>query len=106
MIVARVRFTAAARSDLGEIYRYIRKRSGSGETARRFAHELRAKCEQLAAAPIQMGRTRADLRPDLRSHSHKSYVIFFRYEGGVLEIVRVIESHRDIPLLFSDDEER
>lgn len=95
--MARIRYTATARSDLGKIYRYIRKRSGSGETARRFVHELRAKCEQLAAAPIQMGRTRADLRPDLRSYPHKSYVIFFRYEGGVLEIVRVIESHRDIP---------
>jgi toxin ParE1/3/4 len=102
LIVARVRFTAAARSDLGEIYRYIRKRSG--EAARRFVHELRSKCGQLAAAPIQMGRARADLRPDLRSHPHKAYVIFFRYEGGVVEIVRVVESHRDIPPLFGDDE--
>jgi toxin ParE1/3/4 len=101
--VARIRYTATARSDLGEIYRYIRKRSGSGETARRFVHELRNKCEQLAAAPIQMGRTRADLRPDLRSHPHRAYVIFFRYEHGVLEIVRVIESHRDIPPLFGDE---
>jgi plasmid stabilization system protein ParE len=50
-----------------------------------------------------MGRTRADLRPDLRSHPHKSYVIFFRYEGDVLEIVRVIESQRDIPPLFGDE---
>ena len=102
--MARIRYTATARSDLGEIYRYIRKRSGSGETARRFVHELRSKCEQLAAAPIQMGRVRADLRPDLRSHPHKAYVIFFRYEGGVVEIVRVIESHRDIPPLFGSDD--
>lgn len=105
MIVARIRFTAAARSDLGEIYRYIRKRSGSGEVARRFVHELRNKCDQLAAAPIQMGRTRADLHPGLRSHAHKSYVIFFRYERDVLEIMRVIESHRDIPPLFGRDEQ-
>jgi plasmid stabilization system protein ParE len=102
--VPRIRYTAAARSDLGGIYRYIRKRSGNGETARRFVYELRGKCDQLAAAPIQMGRTRADLRPGLRSHAHKSYVIFFRYEGDVLEIMRVIESHRDIPPLFSRDE--
>lgn len=106
MIVARIRYTATARSDLGEIYRYIRKRSGSGETARRFVHELRAKCAQLAAAPIQMGRVRADLRPDLRSHPHKAYVIFFRYEGGVLEVVRLTETHRDIPPLFGEDEDR
>jgi toxin ParE1/3/4 len=103
--VARIRYTAAARSDLGEIYRYVRKRSGSGESARRFVHELRNKCEQLAAAPIQMGRARADLRPGLRSHPHKAYIIFFRYEGDVLEIVRVIDSHRDIPPLFDVDEQ-
>jgi len=102
--VARIRYTAGARADLGEIYRYIRKRSGSGDSARRFVHEIRNKCAQLAAAPIQMGRARADLRPDLRSHPHKAYVIFFRYEGGVVEIVRVIESHRDIPPLFGGDE--
>ena len=39
----------------------------------------------------------------LRSHPHKAYVIFFRYEGDALEIARVIESHRDIPLLFDDE---
>ena len=44
--------------------------------------------------------------PELRSHPHKSYVIFFRYEGGVLEIMRVTESHRDLPPLFGEDEDR
>jgi toxin ParE1/3/4 len=102
--VARIRYRAAARSDLGQIYHYIRDRSGNGEVARRFVQELRNKCAQLAAAPIQMGRSRADLRPGLRSHAYKSYVIFFRYVGDVLEIMRVIESHRDIPPLFGDEQ--
>jgi len=38
------------------------------------------------------------------AHPHKSYVIFFRYVDEVLEIVRVIESHRDMPPLFGGDE--
>jgi plasmid stabilization system protein ParE len=101
--VPRLRFAAAAQDDLVSIAEYSADCSGSRAVAERFMRELRGKCAQLAAAPIQMGRTRADLRPDLRSHSHRSYVIFFRYEGGVLEIVRVIESHRDIPPLFGDD---
>jgi len=103
--VAHIRYTVTARSDLGEIYRYIREQSGNGKIAKRFVHELRRKCAQLAAAPIQMGRARADLRPDLRSHPHKSYVIFFRYVDGVLGIVRIIESHRDIPSLLGSDEQ-
>lgn len=101
--MARIRYSVTARDDLGQIYRYIREQSGSGETARRFVHELRQKCNALAAAPIVMGRPRPELRPGLRSHPYKSYIIFFRYVGDVLDIVNVIESHRDIPALFRDD---
>ncbi len=60
--MARIRCSAAARNDLGQIYRYIREQSGSGETARRFVHD-------------------------------------------VLEIVNVIEGHRDIPALFGEGEQ-
>jgi toxin ParE1/3/4 len=103
--VARIRYSVTARNDLGQIYRYIREQSGSGETARRFVHALRQKCLALAAAPILMGRPRRELRPDLRSHPYRSYVIFFRYVGDALEIVNVIEGHRDIPALFGEDEQ-
>ena len=104
--MARLRYSAAARGDLGQLYHYIRERSGSGEIARRFVQELRHKCRLLADSPIRMGRPRAELRADLRSHPHKSYVIFFRYVGDndVLEVVNVIEGHRDIPALFQGDE--
>jgi toxin ParE1/3/4 len=102
--VARVHFSAAARRDLADIYRYIRAKSGNGETARRFVHELRQKCAELAAAPIIMGRLRKELRSDLRSHPHKSYLIFFRYVGSALEVVSVVEGHRDVATLFRQDE--
>jgi toxin ParE1/3/4 len=102
--VARIRYSVTARNDLGQIYQHIREQSGSGETARRFVHELRQKCHALAAAPIVMGHPRTELRPGLRSHPHKSYVIFFRHLDDVLEIVNVIEGHRDIPALFGKHE--
>jgi plasmid stabilization system protein ParE len=101
--VPRLRFTAGARADLGAIAAYIAEQSGSRIVAERFTRELRRKCADLAAAPIRMGRARNELRPDLRSHPHKSYVIFFRYVGDVLEVVNVIEGHRDIPALFRDE---
>ena len=50
--MARIRYTVTARNDLGQIYRYIREQSRRGETARRFVHELRQKCNALAPAPI------------------------------------------------------
>lgn len=100
--MARLRYLTAARTDLGDIYRYIRDRSGSGAVAIRFVRELRGKCRSLAEAPITMGRPRTDLRPDLRSHPHGNYVIFFRYVGDVLEIVNVLEGHRDIAAFFDE----
>jgi hypothetical protein len=41
---------------------------------------------------------------DLRSHPYKNYVIFFRYVGDVLEVIHIIEGHRDIAALFRDEE--
>ncbi len=101
----RLRFTARAKADLVSIATYIAEQSGSRTVAERFTGELRRKCADLAAAPIRMGRARNELRPGLRSHPYKSYVIFFRYVGDVLEIVNVIEGHRDIPALFGEDEQ-
>ena len=69
-----------------------------------FARELRGKCRNLARATIQMGRSRAELRPDLRSHPHGNYVIFFRYVSDALEVVNVLEGHRDVEAFFHKDE--
>jgi toxin ParE1/3/4 len=50
-----------------------------------------------------MERPRPELRPDLRSHHFETYVIFFRYVGDVLEVVNVLEGHRDIEAFFDDE---
>ncbi len=99
----RLRFSTSAKADLESIATYIAEQSGSRIIAERFTGELRGKCADLAAAQIHMGRARNELRPGLRSHPYKSYVIFFRYAGNVLEIVNVIEGHRDIPALFGQE---
>lgn len=102
--MARLRFSAAAKDDFASIAEYIAEGSGSRVVAERFVGELRQHCRELAAAPIIMGRPRPQLRPDLRSTPFGNYVIFFRYLGDVLEIVNVLESHRDIDAFFGDDE--
>jgi len=104
--VPRLRFSAGAKADLESIAAYIAEHSDSRIIAERFTSELRRKCADLAAAPIRMGRARNELRAGLRSHPYKSYVIFFRYVGDVLEIVNVIEGHRDIPALFGEGVQR
>ena len=43
-----------------------------------------------------------ELRHDLRSAPFNGYVIFFRYlDDDVLEIVHIIEGHRDVAAIFA-----
>ena len=102
--MARLRYTDRALADLDEIRAYIEDRSGSSDVALRFTRELRAKCRQLAASPFStVGRPRAELRADLRSVALKGYVIFFRQLGDVIQVVRVLEGHRDMGDFYGED---
>jgi toxin ParE1/3/4 len=101
--VPRLRFSAAAKDDFDSIAEYIARESGSRTVAERFARGLRRKCHDLARAPIRMGRPRSELRQGLRSHPHGNYMIYFRYVGEVLEIINVLEGHRDVVAFFGDD---
>jgi toxin ParE1/3/4 len=99
-----LRFTSDALDNLAEIAEYIARASGSATVAENFTDRLMQKCENLASLPGTMGRARPELRPQMRSSAFKGYVIFFRYEGDVLEVVNVLEGHRDIDAFFGEDE--
>jgi plasmid stabilization system protein ParE len=101
--VRSVRFLAAVETDLINILDYIARETGSLETAQRFVAELRAKCYHLASLPGSLGRARPELRADIRSFPFKSYVIFFRYVGDTLEVVDILEGHRDFDAWFADE---
>ena len=59
----------------------------------------------MAQLPSTLGRPRPELRPDVRSFPFKGYVIFFRYlDDDILEIVHIIEGHRDIAAIFANDD--
>lgn len=71
--------------------------------ARRFGGLIQDQCRELASLPGTLGRPRDDLGPGLRSTVVRNYVVLFRYEHGVMRIVRVVEGHRDFPALFDPD---
>jgi plasmid stabilization system protein ParE len=58
----------------------------------------------MGSLPGTLGRARPDLHPDIRAAPYKNYMIFFRYIGDTVEIVNVIEGHRDIKALFRKSE--
>lgn len=80
---------------------YITRESGSAAIGLRFVGQIRQHCRTLASLPGTLGRTRPELRPDIRSASYGGYVIFFRYENRLFEVVNVLEGHRDIEAHFS-----
>ena len=57
----------------------------------------------MASLPGTLGRARPELRPDIRSSIYKGYIIFFRYHEDALEVVNILEGHRDSETFFSED---
>ena len=95
-----LRYLAQAKDDLIAIKRYIARESGSSKTALQFTNKLREQCRKLAQLQGQIGQTRPELREELRSFPYGTYVIFFMYNGNYLDIISIIEGHRDIGSLF------
>ena len=95
-----LRYLEQARDDLIQIKRSIARESSSNAVALRYTEKLRQQCRELAELPGTMGRARPELMVGLRSIPHGNYVILFRYSGADLEIVSIIEGHRDIEGLF------
>ena len=90
-----LRFLDSARDNLVEIASYIAS-AGGEQAAIRFTAELIGQCEHLASLTGLLGRSRAELRPDIRSTPFKNYLIFFRYlpseaNREIFEVVNVIE---------------
>lgn len=101
----RLRLLDSAVQNLGDIAEYISDQSGSTDVAERFTEKLLGQCEKLAGYASQMGRSRDELVPGIRSFAFKNYVIFFRYlptaaDRRVFEVVAIIEGHRDISAYF------
>lgn len=100
--MSQLRYLAQARDDLIHIKRYITRESGSQSTAVQFTEKIREQCRKLADLPGKMGRLRPELGENLRSFPYGNYVIFFMYNDDCLEIVTILEGHRDIEAIFEE----
>ncbi len=100
----RLVYGAAARRDLGLIFRHNTEASGDRRVARGFVGRLRARCTLIATLPGRLGRSRPEIGADLRSVAERDYVILFRYAGGRLEVVNIVEGHRDLGALLGEDD--
>ncbi len=104
--MSQLRYLAQAKDDLINIKRYLARESGSQSAAIQFTEKIREQCRKLADLPGKLGRLRPELRENLRSFPYGNYVIFFMYNDDCLEIVTIIEGHRDIEAIFDEQTPR
>ncbi len=88
----------AADIDLIEIWSYVSQ--NSFESADNFLDRFEEAFTLLVEQPF-VGRARGELAADLRSFPVSSYLIFYRLNEDVIEIVRVLNAARDVEAAFN-----
>lgn len=89
----------AARLDLKQINSYLANQNP--QAARNLKAKIQQSCEKLANFP-QMGRTRNELIPNLRSFPVEDYLIFYFPTAEGIEIARIVSGYRDLEALFGE----
>ena len=94
--------SAAAEQDLEEIIDYLEEHSPSSATS--LADAIASRCEMLGQLP-EMGRSREDLAPGLRSIVVRPYTVFYRVTKKAVVIVRILHGRRDVDRIMSEHED-
>lgn len=90
-----IRFSAAARRDLTDIWRFSAERWDRAQ-ADRYLRLLSASFDGLACGAL-VGRAIDEIRPGYRKHAVGSHVVFYRIgTPGSVEVVRILHRRMDI----------
>ena len=100
--MAEVRRTPQAETDLVEILEYLHQHNPS--VAEHYATAFYEKCQALARFP-EIGRGRPEIAPNLRGTLVKPYVIFYRLDGDVVQILRILHGRRDLRSIMQAESE-
>lgn len=92
----------AASRDVDDIWDYYAT-AASLETALRLVTSIVEAANRIAAHPLR-GRSRSDLRPDLRSVRAPPFVVFYKTEPRGVEVVRVLHERRDLPGALDEED--
>jgi toxin ParE1/3/4 len=86
-----------ASRDLDDIFDYFAE--FSVDAGERFVDVFNKKCRNLVAFP-SIGRAYTEIDTSLRGIPLSGYIIFYRVNENLIEIVRVVSGHRDLASLF------
>ncbi|MGL5794748.1 MAG: type II toxin-antitoxin system RelE/ParE family toxin [Waterburya sp.] len=86
--------------DLDAIFDYFSERNvAAGE---KLLDEFQKKCRYLVQFP-KIGRSYKEIRPYLRGLPLDGYIIFYRLDRDIIEIMRVVKGNRDLETLFNTE---
>lgn len=92
---------AEAVHDALDIWDYIDANSGE-ERANAQVYQIERTLQTLAEYP-NMGRSRSELLPNLRSHPVGRYVIYYFPLHDGIRVARILHGSRDIPAMFEQE---
>ncbi len=101
--MATVRYSPAAEADLDAILDDLNRKDPA--VAARYAAEFEQKGHALSQFP-EIGRSRPEIAPNLRSTLVRSYVIFYRAEGDAVQILRILHGKMDLRGIMSVEDGR
>lgn len=96
----KVRITAPAKADLGEIAEWIG--SGNPDRAVSFAEELWERCQSLANRPRRFPVAAAVGEREIRKLSYRGYLIFYLVMKDRVEVARIVHGSRDWAALLGE----
>ena len=92
--MARYKLAPTAEADLQTIAGYYGREAGR-LVAANVISSLRSTFQLLADTHGELGRARDEIRPGVRSIPAPPHVVFFRYHGPKIEVVRVFHERQD-----------
>lgn len=94
--MSRIRYTKQSRADLIDIWLRLAVRDEA--TANRVLDAITGRCSQLADFP-ELGRTRSEISKDVRALVIERWLVLYRVEGSLVQVVRVVDAVRDLTAL-------
>jgi toxin ParE1/3/4 len=97
----KLRVSTLAERDLDAIWEYVAKNAASQESANRIVDRIVEACVFLAQMP-EAGAKRDSIEPGLCAFPAQSYMIYYRQQGRVLLISRILHGRRDQAAVFEE----
>jgi toxin ParE1/3/4 len=100
--MAEVRRTLQAEIDLDAILTNLNQKNPA--LAERYADAFVEKAKVLGQFP-EIGRSRPEIGPNLRSTLVHPYVVFYRIDGETVQILRILHGRLDLPSIMKAESE-